>query len=60
MYRVLYSKYRDATQTGWVKLSEHNFRAPRTVRNDGFDDDDVYYYIGERIRLERETGNMCV
>ena len=22
--------------------------------------DDVYYYIGERLKLERETENMCV
>ena len=24
------------------------------------DDDDVYYYIGESLKLERETENMCV
>ena len=23
-------------------------------------DDDVYYYIGERLKLERETENVCV
>ena len=24
------------------------------------DDDDVYYYIRWRLKLEGETGNMCV
>ena len=29
--------------------------------NDGlYDDDDVYYYIGERLKLEGETENMGV
>ena len=25
-----------------------------------YDDDDVYYYIGERLKLEGETENMGV
>ena len=32
----------------------------RGEKDVGFTGDDVYYYIGERLKLERETENMCV
>ena len=32
----------------------------RPARNSSLDDDDVYYYIRWRLKLEGETENMCV
>ena len=35
-------------------------KRPRAPANSERDDDDVYYYIGERLKLEGETENMGV
>ena len=35
-------------------------KRPGAPANSERDDDDVYYYIGERLKLEGETENMCV
>ena len=42
-----------------AKQKEKFVARPRRESVSG-DDDDVYYYIGERLKLERKAGNMGV
>ena len=53
----LYSEYREATQTRGVQ-PKAVLRESLWQHSSLFDDDDVYYHICWRLKLEGETENM--
>ena len=55
----LYSEYREATQTRGVQ-PKFVLRESLWQHSSLFDDDDVYYHICWRLKLEGETENMGV
>ena len=55
----LYSEYREATQTRGVQ-PKAVLRESLWQHSSLFDDDDVYYYICWRLKLEGETENTGV